>query len=166
MGTPLHVSILLLHLFLSISITLSSHLVDTLKSYTYISLHLTSPHQSRPILQSIKKDPPKMSGEIEIVAIFKSNPGKADRAQQVLDEMAAYIKANEPGTLRYHLSRETKGDAPTFVLLETYKDKKSLQEHGSSARFKEFNRTLGKEKLFESFKVVYTKGVAGFSSRL
>ena len=61
-----------------------------------------------------------MSGEIEIVAIFKSNPGKADRAQQVLDEMAAYIKANEPGTLRYHLSRETKGDAPTFVLLETY----------------------------------------------
>lgn len=59
-----------------------------------------------------------MSGQIEIVAIFKPNPGKADRAQEVLDDMSAYIKANEPGTLKYHLQRETHGDAPTFVLFE------------------------------------------------
>ena len=44
-----------------------------------------------------------------------------------------------------------------------YKDKAALAAHGGSARFKEFNRTVGKEKLFESFKVVYTKGAGGFS---
>jgi quinol monooxygenase YgiN len=42
------------------------------------------------------------------------------QVQEVLEGVSAWIKANEPGTLRYHLQRETKGDAPTFILLESY----------------------------------------------
>lgn len=40
--------------------------------------------------------------------------------QELLDTAAEAVKANEPGTLRYHLQREVKGDAPTFIMLETY----------------------------------------------
>jgi quinol monooxygenase YgiN len=33
-------------------------------------------------------------------------------------QAAKDVKAKEPGTLKYHLQRETKGDAPLFVMLE------------------------------------------------
>ena len=39
--------------------------------------------------------------------------------EELLKQAAQAVKANEPGTLRYHLQRETKGDAPVFVVLET-----------------------------------------------
>jgi quinol monooxygenase YgiN len=39
--------------------------------------------------------------------------------EELLTIAAKAVKANEPGTLRYHLQREVKGDAPTFVMLET-----------------------------------------------
>jgi hypothetical protein len=42
------------------------------------------------------------------------------QVQELLTDMSVYVKANEPGTLRYHLQRETKGDTPSFVMLETY----------------------------------------------
>jgi len=60
-----------------------------------------------------------MSGTVDIIAIITPAPGKADRVQQLLSETAEYVKANEPGTLKYHLQRETHGDNPTFVMLET-----------------------------------------------
>jgi quinol monooxygenase YgiN len=40
------------------------------------------------------------------------------KVEQLLLEAAEKVKANEPGTLKYHLQKETKGDAPTFVMLE------------------------------------------------
>jgi hypothetical protein len=61
----------------------------------------------------------KMSGPIDIIAIITPAPGKADRVEQLLSETAQWVKANEPGTLRYHLQRETSGDSPAFVMLET-----------------------------------------------
>lgn len=42
------------------------------------------------------------------------------QVEELLIQAAASVKANEPGTLRYHLHKETKGDAPTFIMLETY----------------------------------------------
>lgn len=41
------------------------------------------------------------------------------QVEELLTIAAKAVKANEPGTLRYHLQREVKGDAPTFVMLET-----------------------------------------------
>lgn len=41
------------------------------------------------------------------------------KVEELLLEAAKAVKANEPGTLRYHLHKETKGDAPTFMMLET-----------------------------------------------
>ena len=75
---------------------------------------------------------------IDIIAIVSPKAGKADRVrsttrstthaqsltstaqvEELLKQAAQSVKANEPGTLRYHLQRETKGDAPVFVVLET-----------------------------------------------
>jgi quinol monooxygenase YgiN len=60
-----------------------------------------------------------MSSTVDIIAIITPAPGKADRVQELLAETAEWVKANEPGTLKYHLQREASGDNPTFVMLET-----------------------------------------------
>ena len=51
---------------------------------------------------------------------MKSTAKKLLQVQEVIEDVVSWIKTNEPGTLRYHLQRETKGDAPTFILLESY----------------------------------------------
>lgn len=61
----------------------------------------------------------RMAGTVDIVAIISPKPGKADRVEELLAEQAKWVKENEPNTLRYHLQRETKGDAPKFIMLET-----------------------------------------------
>lgn len=78
-----------------------------------------------------------MSAPFDIIALITPKPGKADRVTssfyidivrlltvkkvvELLQIAAAAVKANEPGTLRYHVHREIKGDAPTIVMLETY----------------------------------------------
>jgi len=108
-----------------------------------------------------------MADEIEIIALIKPKPGKADRVQELLSNVAAHVKTNEPGTLRYHLQRETRGDAPLFIMLETYKDKASIAIHGGSAPFKALGRSMKDEDLLaEPLKVMFTKSVGGFGSRL
>lgn len=100
-------------------------------------------------------------------------------------QAAQAVKANEPGTLRYHLQRETKGDAPVFVMLETYllpppactaqlrltgisyKDQASIAAHAKSPDFKALGKTLKKEDLLaEPMKVIFTKEVGGYASKL
>jgi len=108
-----------------------------------------------------------MSDTVDIVAIIIPRPGKADRVQELLSEVGKYVKDKELGTIRYHLQRETKGDAPTFVMLETYKDMASIKVHGGSEPFKTLGRAFKKEDLLaEPMKVIFTKPVAGFASRL
>lgn len=43
-----------------------------------------------------------------------------EQVEELLKIAATAVKANEPGTLRYQVHRETKGDAPTIIMLETY----------------------------------------------
>ena len=78
-----------------------------------------------------------MTGPLNIIALITPKAGKSDRVfcclvigaympyanrgqvEQLLKTAAQAVKEKEPGTLRYHLHRETKGDAPTFIMLET-----------------------------------------------
>ncbi|CAO2656508.1 Nn.00g053110.m01.CDS01 [Neocucurbitaria sp. VM-36] len=108
-----------------------------------------------------------MSSPFDIIAIMTPKPGKADRVQELLATAAKAVKENEPGTLRYHVQRETKGDSPSFVMLETYKDMASLEIHGKSDYFKNLGRTLKKEDLLAApMKVMFTKEVGGYASKL
>ncbi|OSS49925.1 hypothetical protein B5807_06049 [Epicoccum nigrum] len=104
---------------------------------------------------------------IDIVAIITPKAGKADRVEELLKQAAQSVKANEPGTLRYHLQRETKGDAPVFVMLETYKDQASIAAHAKSPDFKKMGKTLKEEDLLAApMKVIFTKEVGGYASKL
>ncbi|OAK93532.1 ABM-domain-containing protein [Phaeosphaeriaceae sp. SRC1lsM3a] len=104
---------------------------------------------------------------IDIMALIYPKPGKADRVEELLREAAVAVKANEPGTLRYHLQRETSGDAPTFVMLETYKDKAAIAAHSKSDDFKKMGRAMKQEDLLAApMKVLFTKEAGGFASKL
>ncbi|KAJ4288150.1 hypothetical protein N0V90_012167 [Kalmusia sp. IMI 367209] len=108
-----------------------------------------------------------MSTPFDVIAILTPKPGKADRVEELLRTTAESVKAKEPGTLRYQINRETKGDAPTIVMLETYKDQASLQAHGTSDYFKEMGRAIKKEDLLaEPMKILFTKDVGGYVSKL
>lgn len=77
------------------------------------------------------------------------------------------MKANEPGVLRYHLQRETKGDAPVLVMLETYKDKAALAEHGKTAHVRTLGKTLKSEDLLAApSRMMFTKEAGGYASKL
>ncbi|KAF9699910.1 hypothetical protein EKO04_002544 [Ascochyta lentis] len=104
---------------------------------------------------------------IDIVALISPKAGKADRVEELLLQAAKEVKANEPGTLKYHLQRETKGDAPVFIMLETYKDQASIAAHAKTDYFKTLGRTMKKEDLLaEPMKVIFTKEAGGYASKL
>ncbi|KAF2627825.1 ABM-domain-containing protein [Macroventuria anomochaeta] len=104
---------------------------------------------------------------IDIVAVISPKAGYADRVEELLLQAAKAVKANEPGTLKYHLQRETKSDAPVFVMLETYKDQASIAAHAKSPDFKALGKTLKQEDLLaEPMRVIFTKEAGGYASKL
>ncbi|KAH7321940.1 hypothetical protein BKA65DRAFT_91351 [Rhexocercosporidium sp. MPI-PUGE-AT-0058] len=104
-----------------------------------------------------------MSSQIDIVAILSPKPGKADRLIELLSEVSEYVKANEPGTLKYQILR-TKDEV---VLIESYKDKAALGAHGSSKTFKTFQKKLRDEDLTGApMQLKMLKDAGGFTSRL
>ncbi|KAF1911661.1 hypothetical protein BDU57DRAFT_524271 [Ampelomyces quisqualis] len=104
---------------------------------------------------------------IDIMALIYPKPGKADRVEELLTQAAKAVKANEPGTLRYQLHKETKGEAPTFIMLETYKDMAAIEAHSKSEDFKHMGRTMKKEDLLAApMKVLFTKEAGGYASKL
>ncbi|KAK7191876.1 hypothetical protein DPSP01_013852 [Paraphaeosphaeria sporulosa] len=108
-----------------------------------------------------------MSAPFDVIAIIKPKAGSADRVVELLRTAADSVKEKEPGTLKYQINLETKGDAPCIVMLETYKDMAALQAHGSSEHYKELSQTLKKEELVsEPMQVLFTKDVGGFVSKL
>ncbi|KAG9188152.1 hypothetical protein G6011_02075 [Alternaria panax] len=108
-----------------------------------------------------------MSSPFDVIAIITPKPGRADRVEELLKTAAKAVKANEPGTLRYHLHREVKGDAPTFVVLETYANKAAIETHAKSEYFKKLGKVMKTEDLLaEPTKVLFTKEAGGYSSKL
>ena len=104
---------------------------------------------------------------IDVIALLTPKAGKADRVEQLLADAAAAVKEHEPGTLKYHVQRETKGDARAFVVLESYKDAAAIAAHGKTEHFKTLGRTMKKEELLaEPMKVLITKEVGGYASKL
>ncbi|KAH6878597.1 antibiotic biosynthesis monooxygenase-like protein [Alternaria rosae] len=108
-----------------------------------------------------------MSKGYEIIAILKPKPGNQDRVEELLNIAAQEVKATEPGTTRYHLQRETKGDAPNFVIFETYADKDALMFHAKSEGLKKLQTAVnGEDLLREPMTVMIVKDVGGFKSKL
>ncbi|KAH9204664.1 hypothetical protein DL95DRAFT_398300 [Leptodontidium sp. 2 PMI_412] len=109
-----------------------------------------------------------MSSPLELITTIYPAPGKTDRLIQLLAEFSGYVKANEPGTLRYHVHQETDRKVGTeeVILIETYKDKEAIAIHGQSKEFKAFAQTVAAEGLDERPpQIKFVKSVSGFHSR-
>ena len=65
---------------------------------------------------------------ITVIATIRAKPGKGPELEADFREWAAVVKANEPGTLMYTLSR-SKEDPDVYVALEFYADEAAVQAH-------------------------------------
>jgi quinol monooxygenase YgiN len=79
---------------------------------------------------------------IGIVATIKVQEGKGPDFEAVFLELAAKVRAEEPGNVFYQLTK-SRTEADTYKVLELYKDQDALTAHGQSAHFKDIGRKMG-----------------------
>lgn len=76
-------------------------------------------------------------GEIHELARYEVRPEALDEVIAAIHEFVAYVRANEPGALRYEVWQESK--QPTrFVHLFVWRDEEANRLHGESAAVKKF----------------------------
>ena len=90
-------------------------------------------------------------------------PEALERCLAAIHEFVAYVRANEPGTLRYEVWQER--DAPTrFVHLFVFRDAEADRIHSESAEVKKFAAVLYPECLapveFIDYQQVVSNGEA------
>jgi quinol monooxygenase YgiN len=77
-----------------------------------------------------------------IVATIRVQDGKGAEFEGVFGELAAKVRANEPGNLLYQLTK-SRSEANTYKVLELYKDQDALTAHGGTEYFRELGRKMG-----------------------
>lgn len=78
---------------------------------------------------------------IRQLAHYEVHPEALERCLAAIRTFVAYVRANEPGTLRYDVWQER--DHPTrFVHAFIFRDAEAHQAHSRSAEVKEFAGTL------------------------
>lgn len=81
--------------------------------------------------------PANTGGEIRQLASYEVRPEALERCLEAIHEFVAYVRANEPGTLRYDVWQEP--EHPTrFVHIFTFRDAEADRIHGESAEVKRF----------------------------
>ena len=86
------------------------------------------------------------ANEIRQLARYEVRPEALDRCLSAIHEFVAYVRANEPGTLRYEVWQER--DHPTrFVHIFTFRDAEADRIHSESAEVKKFAGVLYPECL-------------------
>jgi len=72
---------------------------------------------------------------IGVIATIKVQDGTNEGFEAVFRDLAAQVKANEPGNLAYQLTR-SRTDPNTYKVLEIYASEDALKAHGSSDHFR------------------------------
>jgi quinol monooxygenase YgiN len=84
--------------------------------------------------------------EIRQLARYQVRPGSLTRCLAAIREFVAYVRANEPGTLRYEVWQERE-DPTRFVHIFVFRDAEADQRHSESAEVKKFASVLYPECL-------------------
>ena len=79
---------------------------------------------------------------IGVVAVLEVQVDKTADFEKVFLDLAAKVKANEPGCLVYQLTR-SKTEAGVYKVLELYASEDALKAHGSSDYFKAAGAAMG-----------------------
>ena len=72
---------------------------------------------------------------IGVVATLKVQDGKQADFEAVFRDLAAQVRANEPGNKLYQVCK-SKADPTTYVVMELYENEDALKAHGASDHFK------------------------------
>ena len=78
---------------------------------------------------------------IHKTAIFQVRPDGLDRAAAAIREFVEYVRANEPGTVRYE-SYQERDDPTRFVHVFTFRDSVAEHVHSNSEAVKKFTAVL------------------------
>jgi quinol monooxygenase YgiN len=78
---------------------------------------------------------------LTIVAKMKIKPNNVQDAEAALQDMIAYVRSAEKGTLRYALHRGV-GDPTQLLMYEQYADQAAADAHGTSERIQRLFATL------------------------
>jgi quinol monooxygenase YgiN len=79
---------------------------------------------------------------IGVVATLYVQPDKSAEFETVFLDLAAKVKANEPGCLMYQLTK-SKTEAGVYKVLELYADADALKHHGGADYFKAAGAAMG-----------------------
>jgi quinol monooxygenase YgiN len=81
------------------------------------------------------------TGEIHELARYEVRPEALEQCLAAIHEFVAYVRANEPGALRYEVWQEA--EQPTrFVHIFVWRDAEANRIHGESAAVKKFASIL------------------------
>lgn len=72
---------------------------------------------------------------IGVVATLKVQPDKVQAFEAIFLDLAAKVKANEPGAIIYQLTRD-RGEPGVYKVLELYASEDALKHHGGTDYFK------------------------------
>jgi quinol monooxygenase YgiN len=75
--------------------------------------------------------------EIRQLARYQVRPEAVERCLAAINEFVAYVRANEPGTLRYEVWQEEK-DPTRFVHIFVFRDAEADRIHSESQAVKKF----------------------------
>jgi quinol monooxygenase YgiN len=100
-----------------------------------------------------------MSDEIRQLARYQVRPESLDRCLAAIREFVAYVRANEPGMLRYDVWQE-EADPTRFVHIFTFRDAEADRIHSESSEVKKFAAVLYPECLAPVEFVDYTQFIS------
>ena len=79
---------------------------------------------------------------IGVIASIKVLDGKQADFEAVFTDLAARVRANEPGNKLYQLCK-SKTDPTTYVVMELYDDEAALKAHTQTAHYKAAGPKIG-----------------------
>lgn len=85
--------------------------------------------------------PAKPNGEIRQLAYYQVRAESLELCLGAIHEFVSYVRANEPGTLRYDVWQE-RNDPTRFVHIFTFRDAEADRTHSESAAVKKFSGIL------------------------
>ncbi|KAF5878589.1 putative antibiotic biosynthesis monooxygenase protein [Botrytis fragariae] len=101
-----------------------------------------------------------MSEEIQVIAIFHPTPGKENRLQQILLDLASKVRENEQGVKKYQAFEQIDSQSGSNVVLF----QETFTTHLSSPYFTSTGEILAKEELItKPFEVIVLNPIGGFT---
>ena len=79
---------------------------------------------------------------IGVVATIKVKEGQGPEFERAFADLAAKVKANEPGNVFYQLTK-SRTEPDTYKVLELYASEEALKAHGTSEHFKAGGAAFG-----------------------